>query len=256
MSDWEPEKYLKFKDERTRPAHDLLSRIELLAPERILDIGCGPGNSTAALKERWPRSEVVGIDNSPAMVERAQSDHPDIRFMVMDARKDLSSLGRFDLVFANASLQWIPDHDLLLPQLLGILTSNGVLAVQIPQFEEMPISKAIPEAAMSGEWSPYFTSFKPGFTFRPAKTYYDVLSGKARYLQLWSTDYYHIMPSHAAIMEMMESTGLRPYLDRLPSSQISAFKRAVMERLEDCYPCQKDGKVLFPFKRLFIIASQ
>lgn len=254
MSDWEPEKYLKFKQERTRPVHDLISRVELQEPERILDIGCGPGNSTAPLRERWPFSDIVGIDNSPAMVDRAQCDHPDIKFIVMDAGKDLSTLGEFDLVFANASLQWIPDHEALLPRLLGILRSGGVLAVQIPQFDEMPISKALAETITSSAWSAYFSGFEPGFTFRPARAYYDILSGVAKDMQLWSIDYYHIMPSHAAIMDMMESTGLRPYLDRLPSSQWPAFKRAVIERLKTCYPCQSDGSVLFPFKRLFIVA--
>lgn len=254
MSDWEPEKYLKFKQERTRPVHDLISRIELNGPERILDIGCGPGNSTAALRERWHSSEIVGIDSSPAMVERAQCDHPDMRFVVMDAGKDLSSLGQFDLVFANASLQWIPDHEALLLRLLGLLRSGGVLAVQIPQFDEMPISKALTETTTSSAWNAFFAGFEPGFTFCPARAYYDILSDMAKDLQLWSIDYYHIMPSHAAIMDMMESTGLRPYLDRLSSSQWSAFNLAVMERLETCYPSQSDGSVLFPFKRLFIVA--
>ena len=256
MSDWEPEKYLRFKQERTRPVQDLISRIDLQEPEHILDRGGGPGNSTAALKDRWPRSEIIGIDNSLAMVDRANSDHPDIRFMVEDASKDISHLGQFDLVFANASLQWIPEHEALLPRLLGMLRPGGVLAVQIPQFDEMPISKAITEAAMAGEWASYLTSFEPGFTFRPARSYYDILTGKAKDLQLWSTDYHHVMPSHLAIMDMMESTGLRPYLDRLPSSQIPAFKKAVIERLMSCYPCQCDGRVLFPFKRLFIIARR
>lgn len=256
MSDWEPERYLKFKRERTRPVYDLISRIELNAPERILDIGCGPGNSTAPLRERWPCSEIIGIDSSPAMVERAQCDHPDIKFVVMDAGRDLSSLGEFDLVFANASLQWIPDHEALLPRLLGMLRPGGVLAVQVPQFDEMPISKALTEAAASSAWNAYFAGFEPGFAFRPARAYYDILSGMVKDLQIWSIDYYHIMPSHEAIVDMMEPTGLRPYLERLPSTHRHAFKQAVIDRLETCYPCQSDGSVLYPFKRLFIVASR
>jgi trans-aconitate 2-methyltransferase len=254
MSDWNPNKYLKFKDERTQPVHDLLSRIEIEDPKLILDLGCGPGNSTAALAKRWPSSEIMGLDSSKSMVEQAINDHPEIKFIVGDACKDLSNLGHFDLIFANASLQWMPDHEVLIPHLYSMLNSKGVFAAQIPQFDRMPVSGIITDVERSDEWAGFFEDFKPGFHFKPVGFYYDVLSKLANHIHIWVTDYYHMMPTHMAIMEMIESTGLRPYLDRLPPQGIPSFKNTILERIKIEYPNQIDGSVLFPFKRLFIVS--
>ncbi len=256
MTDWNPQQYLKFKNERNRPIYDLILRIEIERPERILDIGCGPGNSTRALMDRWPQSEIIGLDVSRSMIERAAIDHPEIKFVVRDANEDLSDLGHFDLVFANASLQWMPNHETLIPRLFDLLHSKGVLAAQIPQFDRMPISHVLREIERLPEWTEFFKNFKSGFEFYPDAMYYDLLCGPATDIDIWATEYYHIMPTHETILDMIASTGLRPYLDRLPTDKVPEFKNAVLERIKVEYPTRCDGKVLFPFKRLFLVASR
>lgn len=256
MSDWSPQHYLAFKNERNRPIFDLIAHIGMEAPERILDIGCGPGNSTAILEDRWNESEIIGLDISKSMVEKATTDHPEIKFMVRDASKNLSDLGAFDLVFANASLQWVPDHEALIPRLFDLVARNGIFAFQIPQFDRMPLSRAICEVERSNKWAQYFKGFKAGFQFYPDPLYYGLLCGPSDSIDMWATDYFHVMPSHEAILEMISSTGLRPYLEQLPEDKIADFRMDVLEQIKEEYHSQFDGKVLLPFKRLFVVATK
>ena len=254
MADWNPALYLRFERERTQPVRDLVARLEVREPSRILDIGCGPGNSTAVLKERWPKASVTGLDNSAAMIEKARRSRTDIEWLKADAASDLSALGTFDVVLANASLQWLPNHEALLPRLFRSVGRGGALAVQIPQFDRMPSAQAIRETTRQPEYQSFFTGFDDALHRLDDAGYYDVLSGASRAVELWVTHYYHVMEEHAAIVEWMKATALRPYLDRLPSTQQEPFLAAVLERLKTVYPTQHDGKVLFIFKRLFFIA--
>lgn len=254
MSDWNPELYLKFEKERTQPVNDLISRIEIKYPKRILDIGCGPGNSTAALKKRWPDAEIIGIDLSEAMIEKAKKDYPDIRFEVSDAAGDLSGLGSFDIVFSNAALQWMPSHEKLISRLLEMVRAGGAFAAQIPKYDIMPIASLIDNVALSPDWKQYFADFKTGFEFHPDECYYDFLSSKSSEISLWATKYYHVMCSHENIIEMISSTGIKPYIERLPEEKHSEFLSEVLENLKTTYPSQIDGRVLFPFERFFVIA--
>jgi trans-aconitate 2-methyltransferase len=254
MSDWNPEQYLMFQKERNQPIYDLISHIEIKNPNRILDIGCGPGNSTAVLKEYWKEAEVIGIDFSEAMINKARKDYPHINFNVGDAGKDLSYLGYFDIVFANASLQWIPDHKTLVPKLFQLVCTKGVFAFQIPQFEQMPIAKTIKSTAYSSKWMSYFTNLRVGYNFYPDESYYDYLNEKSSNIVLWATKYYHLMGNHTNIIEMIQSTGLKPYLDMLPTELYSDFLNDVLEGIKVDYPVQSDNRVLFPFDRLFAIA--
>lgn len=255
MSDWNPELYLKFQKERTQPVYDLISRIDVIDPHRILDIGCGPGNSTAALKERWPNAEIIGIDFSESMINKAKNDYPNIKFIIGDAGSDLSYLGNFDIVFANASLQWIPDHENLIPRLFNLVCSNGVFAAQIPQFDNMPASHIIKTVAESSKWIDYLCNFNPGYAFYSDDCYYNFLSQKSSGIYMWSTKYYHIMSNHVNILDMITSTGMKPYLDKLPTSLHSEFSNDILERIKAAYPAEPDDRVLFPFERFFIIAS-
>lgn len=256
MSDWNPEQYLLFEKERNQPIHDLIARIELETPHRILDIGCGPGNSTSALKERWRDAEVTGIDFSETMIRRARQDHPDIQFITGDAGQDLSFLGTFDLVFANASLQWIPDHEKLIPRLAGMVNPSGAFAAQIPKYRQMPISITIDRTAKQAKWEPLLQGFQDVHYFYPDTRYYDYLSAISRHVVMWSSTYYHIMENHQKIIDMIESTGLRPYLNSLPESCHAEFLQDVLEGIRSDYPLQTDQKVLFPFDRFFVIAYQ
>lgn len=154
MHEWNPDLYLKFEKERTQPVKDLISRIEKDNPERIIDIGCGPGNSTMELKKRWPGAFIVGIDSSENMIKKAKLDYPQLEWIVFDANEDLSPLGKFDIVFSNAAIQWMPGHKELVRKFFGMLNDDGVLAVQVPNTEYMPIRAAIRETADEDVWSP------------------------------------------------------------------------------------------------------
>jgi trans-aconitate 2-methyltransferase len=171
-----------------------------------------------------------------------------------DIGADLSSLGAFDLVFANASLQWVPDHRNLLPRLFGLLNRGGALAAQIPRFLDMPIAQAIRDTANSPQYAAFFTGFEPGLHHCADEVYYDTLSRQSRALDLWATHYYHVLENHLAILDWIESTGMRPFLAQLPEDRREAFKAQVLGRVRNLYPAQSDGRPIFIFKRFFFVA--
>jgi trans-aconitate 2-methyltransferase len=253
--DWNPEQYLKFNRERIQPSIDLVSRIYFNKPESIIDIGCGPGNSTQILVSRWPGARIIGVDNSPAMIAKAKMDYPAQDWLLADAGKDQIE-GNFDIVFSNATIQWIPDHAGLIKKLFRLLTDNGLLAVQIPMFWDMPVGKGL--LKISGE-SPYkqpTQGVKELFTIHDYSFYFDQLSELSESIDIWETSYFHIMESHFSILEMIRSTGLKPYLDKLQKSDKNTFEKLVLEEIKKDYKVQTNGKVLFPFKRLFFIAKK
>jgi trans-aconitate 2-methyltransferase len=254
MSDWNPSQYLRFEAERTRPSVDLAARIDVAEPRAIVDIGCGPGNSTRVLRQRWPRSSILGLDSSPAMIERARTEQPGEEWRVSDAAA-FDSREAYDVVFSNAALQWIPDHASLVPRLLGAVRTDGALAVQVPQFASMPIHVAIESVARSAKWDAYTAACAGNFTYHDAEFYYDLLCPAAARIDLWETYYFHVLPSSRAIVDFIRSTGMKPYLDALPDDLSKReFEDEVLAEVERAYPPRADGKALFPFDRLFFIA--
>ncbi len=257
LPDWDPALYLRFEAERTRPARDLAARLEGVSPRRVLDLGCGPGNSTAALAERFPNAEAVGADCSPAMLERARKICPGARFVPCDAGReaDLAALGRFDVVFSNAFLQWMPRESqaALLCRFAGLLNPGGVMAMQVPQFTHMPASRALRDAAFSPETAAYFSGFGHPMDALTETECYDAL-GFSPEVSLWVTEYVHVMPDAEHILAMLRSTALRPYEERLPEALRGGFARRALENLRRAYPPRADGRVLFPFRRLFFTA--
>ncbi len=256
MTAWDPNLYLRFEKERTQPAIDLISRIELVDPERIIDIGCGPGNSTAQLRARWPHAEIHGIDSSEEMIQKASATYPDMQFVVHDITEELSGFGAFDLVFSNAVIQWVPDHQLLLTRLFAMLNPGGMLAVQVPNAWAMPISVAIREVAAEPAWQSAFSGLSEIPYYQEPSFYYDVLSGLTTDLHVWETTYHHALQDHAAIVEWYRSTGMKPYLDRLDEPGKGRFMAAVLELIRAAYPVQADNHVLFPFRRVFFTAGR
>ena len=254
QADWNPELYLQFKDERTQPSIDLVGRIALAEPAEILDVGCGPGNSTQVLVERWPKAHLTGLDNSPAMIERARADYPEQTWTLGDAAR-LEGDATYDLVFSNATIQWIPDHETLVPRLMGLARPDGAFAFQLPQFRMMSLGRVIDSVAARPAWRRQTAAAGSLFTYHPAEFYYDLLAPKAKRVVLWQTSYFHIMQSHAAILDWTRGTGLRPYLDRLETDdQKALFESQLLEEIRSVYPAARDGRVLFPFQRLFVIA--
>lgn len=219
MPSWDASQYLKFQSQRTQPAIDLVNRIRLSNPEKILDVGCGPGNSTRVLKDRFTHARVIGIDNSENMIEKAKADHPDMEFRLCDVSGDLAELeGDYDIVFSNACLQWVPDHHQLIGKLMSLLKKDGVLAVQIPYNFKEPIHRILGEVSSSARWQEYFPQERIFHTLTPGE-YFDILTDITPDFDIWETTYYHVMQSHDGIMEWYRGTGLRPYLDALPEEK-------------------------------------
>lgn len=255
-NDWNPDLYLKYDKERIQPSIDLTARIDYLQPRRIIDIGCGPGNSTQILYNKWPESEIIGADNSPAMIKKASEDYPNQKWILFDAGVDNIN-DKFDLVFSNATIQWIPNHDKLLQRFADMLNDSGVLAVQLPLFFDMPLGRAISEIGRQSKWKDATKGADSLFTINSASYYYDHLTRYFRKIDVWTTDYYHVMESQSSILEMIRTTGLKPYLERLPDDNVKKqFETLVLDRIKQDYPLQNNGKVLFPFKRLFFVAKK
>lgn len=257
MSDWKPNLYLTYEKERTQPSIDLVTRIDNEDPKRIIDIGCGPGNSTNILKLRWPQAEIVGLDNSVAMLDEAKLKYSGIDWVCADATDDLTNLGKFDVVFSNAAIQWMPNQDFLIKKLYGMLNNNGVLAVQVPCTKHMPIHTELIKLISIEKWKIHYSSFVEGYSKHTADFYYDILCDLTKEIDLWETRYFHIMNTHSDIVKWYSGSGLRIYLDCLKDEELNAdFIRDYEDTLKCAYPIQSDGRILFPFTRIFFMAKK
>ena len=256
MSEWNPELYLKFKEQRAQPAKDLIARINLKFPERILDIGCGAGNSSKELKERWWRAEVLGLDNSRTMIEKAISDYRDINFILADATESIEHLGRFDIIFSNAAMQWMPNIDKLLPVFWSMLNPGGVIAMQIPNPTDMEIQLSIDKIAGASKWIGFFKNFQNGMYLHEPEYYYEILRKLSDKIDIWETNYHHIMLGHKSIIDWYSSTGMKPYLKRLNQVQQEEFAEEILTEIKTEYKLQSDGTVLFEFRRIFFMAQK
>jgi len=252
MSDWSPAAYLKFEDERTRPARDLLAQVPLTAPRRVVDMGCGPGNSTELLVARFAAAEVIGLDNSPGMLAEATRRVPGARFGTADAGAWVPEAGT-DLVFANAIYQWVPEHLAVLPRVVAALPEGGVLAVQMPDNMAEPSHVLMREVAASGPWAERLSD-AARLPLPPVATYYDALRPAARRVEIWHSIYNHALAGPEAIVEWVKSTGLRPFVDPLSADEREHFLGRYLERIAEAYPRRSDGRVLLRFPRLFIVA--
>ena len=251
---WNSAQYLRFAEERTRPCRDLALHVALASPARIVDLGCGPGNSTAVLAERWPGAEITGVDSAPDMLARARRDHPTSTWEEGDIAS-WSPARPFDLIFSNAALHWVPDHAALLPRLLGHLTEGGALAVQMPGNLDAPAHRLMREVAASPAWRDDFPAKVREWHVDEIPAYYDVLAAHAARLDLWVTEYVHVLESAAAVAEWYKGTGLRPFLDALPDAgRRDRFVADYTARLAEVFTPRPDGRVLFPFRRVFFVA--
>lgn len=250
--DWNPRLYLTFEDERTRPPRDLLAQVPLERPRRVVDVGCGPGNSTELLAARWPDAEVIGVDNSPAMIEQARARLPAAGFELGDLATWQPPEGT-DLVFGNAVFQWVPDHLAVLERLLAGLPEGGVLAVQMPDNVEEPSHRLMRATAANGPWAERLAGAARD-VLPSVGAYYDRLKPLARHVDIWHTFYNHPLEGASAIADWFRSTGLRPYLSPLDEEERAAFLADYTARLAEAYPARVDGRVLLRFPRLFIVA--
>lgn len=254
MPTWNAGQYLRFAAERTRPCRDLTTALTLDNPRRIIDLGCGPGNSTAVLAERWPDAEIVGMDSSPEMIAAARRDAPGRTFEVGDIATWKSETP-YDLIFSNASLQWVENHELVYPRLFGFVAPGGAFAAQVPCNMAAPSHAVMREVAQKPEFVAYLGDKVREWHVHDAAFYYDVFASHAERVDIWKTEYLHILPDAAAIVDWYKGTGLRPFLDRLPDGDVRAqFLELYLEAITRAYPARRDGRVILPFQRLFVVA--
>jgi trans-aconitate 2-methyltransferase len=256
MSDWNPALYGRYEDERTRPARELLARVPLERAARVADLGCGPGNSTELLVGRFPGAQVVGVDNSPNMLDSARTRLPGTRFELADIAQ-WSPAEPFELVYTNATLQWVRGHETLFPRLYALLPPGGVLAVQMPDNLGEPSHRAMRELAARQPYAAHIGD--PEALRAPVLSvggYYDLLAGQGAQVDVWHTVYQHTMASAEAVVEWVRATGLRPFVDRLPADLQPAYLADYQQMIDQRYPVRADGKRLLAFPRLFIVARK
>jgi trans-aconitate 2-methyltransferase len=251
---WSASQYVKFEDERTRPARDLLAQVPLDSVRHAIDLGCGPGNSTELIVERFGANGVSGLDSDLDMLRTARSRMPGTAFVEADLAT-WQPAEKADLLFANAVFQWLPNHLDIFDRLMDGLANGGVLAVQMPDNLTEPTHLLMEETAQAGPWREAFekTSVRRKPLPAPA-AYYDRLIGKSSRIDIWHTIYNHPMADAEAIVEWVKGTGLRPYLDHAGETHRQAFTADYLERVRNAYPPLADGKVLLRFPRIFVVA--
>lgn len=259
---WSPGQYLQFEDERTRPVRDLLAAVP--APPAspaggsgcMADLGCGPGNSTELLAARFPGAQIIGIDNSADMIAAARQRLPGVRFELADIA-GWDPAQRFDVLLANASLQWVPEHERLMPALAARLEEGGTLAIQMPDNLEEPAHRLMRTVAADGAWAAALADAVQARTvLPPAGWYYDLLRPLCARVDIWRTVYHHPLAGAPAAVEWFKGSGLRPFLEPLDDAQRAGFLARYTKELAGAYPIRADGTLLLPFPRLFIVATR
>ena len=256
MPVWDSSLYLQFGRERTQAAVDLVARIQLENPENIVDLGCGPGNSTAILGNRWPKAGITGIDSSPEMIAQAIASDTNINWVIGNI-SDWRPEKPVDLIFSNAAYQWLPDHQSLFTSLVTHLKPRGVFAAQMPFHHASPLQQVVLKVSQEGAWDERMTHARNALTYQSTGFYYDVLRSLCTSLDLWETEYIHEMENAQAIVEFIKGSGLRPFVETLDTpEEIIHFESLVLDGYTQAYPAQTNGRVLFPFRRQFIVATK
>ena len=255
---WDPAQYSRFEAQRDRAALDLLVRLpEDFAPREIWDLGCGTGQHAALLKRRHPDAHVHGMDSSAAMLDQARALSDEVDWSVGDIAT--WAPGRpADLIFANASLQWLPDHAPLFQRLAEALAPGGVLAVQMPLSWDTLHHRLMRETVAEEPWASRFAEVTARVQVMSPEAYYDVLTRLCDDVDIWSTTYLHVLAGENAVLEWMKGTALRPYLTALDGDLTArdAFLSAMGGRLSAAFPRRADGATLLPFPRLFLVAQR
>ena len=250
---WDPDRYLAYADERGRPFVDLLARVTAVRPRTVVDLGCGPGNLTSLLADRWPDAHVVGLDSSPEMIDKARATEPRVDFGVADLR-DWTPAAPVDVLVSNATLQWVPGHLDLLPRLVSAVAPGGWLAFQVPGNFDEP-SHTIRDALAAEEpYAAHTAGVAVPSSHDPA-VYLDALAGLGCTVDAWETTYLHLLTGPDPVFTWVSGTGARPTLQALPDDLRPAFEAAFKRRLSAAYPEHEYGVVL-PFRRVFVVARR
>lgn len=261
-SAWDPAQYSRFSDHRLRPALDLLAQVPIGDPTLVHDLGCGTGNVTRILAQRWPSARVLGIDRSPSMLAEARRVDSPIEWRLADLDRDPEDRNdeRPDLLFSNAALHWLPDHETLIPRLFARLRAGGVFAFQVPRSHGQPSHRRMRDVLAEGgrDGSPLGTeSLRASLATPPVlepSEYHELLAPLAAEVSIWETEYLHALRGEDPVLDWVRSTGLRPVLDGLEDEERRVFLEEYARRLREAYPARADGVTLFPFRRLFVVA--
>src|SRR5262249_22540366 len=246
--------YLKFEDERTRPPRDLLAQVPLINARRVADLGCGPGNSTQLLIERFPSAEVIGVDWSPDMLRQARQRVRRCTFVEGDLSIWMPDQGT-DLLFGNAVFHWVPDHPKVLLRLVQSLPPGGVLAVQMPDNTNEPALALMEKVAGIGPWADAIAKVAAARNDLPRpEAYYDLLRPLCNHIDIWHTHYFHIMENHGGVVEWFKGSALRPFLAPLDPAMREKFTANYADEIQRAYPARFDGRVILKLPRLFILA--
>ncbi|HVZ10245.1 trans-aconitate 2-methyltransferase [Rhodopila sp.] len=254
---WSAAQYVNFEAERTRPVRDLLAAVPNTDVRRAIDLGCGPGNSTEVLAARYPGAAITGLDNSADMIAAARKRMPDMRFDLVDLQS-WAPAETYDVILSNAVLQWVPDHEALMPALLDRLAPGGSLAVQMPDNLEEPAHRLMREVAALPRFAAKLAGAAGSRTpRRGADWYYRLLKPHAGRVDVWLTVYHHVLPGGAdAVIEWFKGSGLRPFLAPLDPAETDDYLAEYRTGIAREYPTLPDGSVLLPFPRLFIVATR
>lgn len=253
---WKPELYLKYANQRLRPALDLLDHVTLRDARHITDLGCGAGGVTAQLRTRFPDAVITGVDNSTEMLARARMDFGEIAtWRQMDARAWTPEEPQ-DLIFSNAALHWLDEHAQLIARLMQNVTSGGVLAVQMPnQFAE-PSHALMRATAARGPWAKTLNPLLHPAPVASPEDYYAWLKPFSTTIDIWETTYTQEMTGDDPVLTWISATALKPFLEALDVSAREAFCKELAMELRHAYPRRADGVTLFAFRRLFIVACK
>jgi len=252
---WDPQQYLKFSAARLRPAVDLLARVGIESPDSVVDLGCGAGSLVPMLRQRWPQATLTGVDNSPEMLARARSDHPQVRFIEADLAGWRPEVP-VDVIYSNAALHWIEAHDQTVTGLAASLKRGGWLAIQMPHNFAAPSHSCIVDAIQQGPWR---TRLEPYLRPQPVAApqhYWRLLQAQVATLEIWESEYLQVLEGANPVAEYTKGSWLKQFLDRLEEPERSAFEADYRVRVIAAYPAEANGQTLFPFRRLFIVAQR
>lgn len=251
---WNPSQYLAFAGPRMRPAIDLLARIPCEAPATVVDLGCGPGNITPLLRRRWGAAAILGIDNSHPMLDRARAANPAEAYEFSDIGV-WSPDRRRDVIYTNAALQWVPDHETLLPRLAGYLAPGGVLAMQIPRNHEAPSHRLMLDVIREGPWREKLEPVWANIPTQDPGYYRRLMQPLTRALDIWETEYLQELDGDNPVAAYTKGSWLTRFLDPLEEPWRGAVEALYREKILAAYPPEPDGKTLFAFRRLFMVAT-
>jgi trans-aconitate 2-methyltransferase len=252
---WNPSVYMAFGGERTRPAFELAARVPVEKPRLVVDLGCGPGNSTTALAQRWPEARLVAVDSSAEMLTKAAASGVTATWVEADVVTWMSPEPP-SVIYSNATFQWVDDHNPIFVRLLKAVEEGGAVAVQMPRNFDAPSHVLLRETAARGPWAATVKNLARAKPVHEPDEYYDVLAPHASHVDIWETEYLQVLDGADAVYTWVSGTALVPFREALDAAMREEFFEAYRRRLAEAYPQRADGRTLFPFKRIFIVAER